>query len=565
MRQMLHIFRKDVRRHWLEILLSVLAVGVWAAVTPREWSPVWSPGTKNIPFVLPLIVMLLLWWVMIARVVQGEPLVGDRQFWVTRPYRRWSLLGAKVLFVVVFVLGPLLVAQVYLLMRAGFGFSADWIPALLWMHLGLVIVLVLPCFALAAVTENLVQFVLALVGIGLLVGGIAWAFSSPVFSMVEVVENQVEWVQLGLLIVGCTAAIACQYVRRRTLGARIILAGSALLAVVVMGLAPFAPFGALSELDYPARGAEGLQLSMMPDVRSGVKQIRLVQGADGSRYPARILVETKGVPEGEIESVDGSRITLDGANGFHWETKWMPGAGDALIVILRPRDGFVQLSVAVPAKIADRIPDGPIHVKLGVEISRFKDADTQEFQVREGDFRVQGLGICTLPKLYFAQNTLHCRSAFRTTPMLSWRYDAAKSTCAALHGDSEPSEDGVGFGENFDDDPGPAAFGLSPVQTMSPYFSEWQRKAPEVGTGVQAGASLGGRKHAFVRVRSMAGARFCPGTPLTVSRPVFVGRVRAEFDLGSATVVREKMSDEIYRIMPKAPEEETKPVPVDRR
>jgi hypothetical protein len=303
----------------------------------------------------------------------------------------------------------------------------------------------------------------------------------------------------------------------------------------------------------------------MPDVRTGLKQIRLEEGADGSRHPVGILVEVKGVPEGEIETVDGSKITLDGANRFHWETKWLTQAGDSRTVVLRARDGFVPMNFAIPPKIEDGIPDGPIRVKLGVEISRFKDADSQVFQVPEGDFRVPALGICNLPKLYFAQNTITCRSAFRMAPMLVWRYDSATSTCASPPEDSEPSEDGISFAENFEDDLGPAAFGLSPVRTMSPSFNEWQRKAPEVGVGVQQGVPSGGRKRAFVSIRSRAGARFCPGTPLTLSRPVFVGRARAEFDLGTATVVREKMSDEIYRIRPKAPEEGTKPAPAGGR
>ncbi len=47
------------------------------------------------------------WWFLVSLAVYGEPLPGNRQFWITRPYRWTSLLGAKLLFIVAFVSFPL--------------------------------------------------------------------------------------------------------------------------------------------------------------------------------------------------------------------------------------------------------------------------------------------------------------------------------------------------------------------------------------------------------------------------------------------------------------------------
>lgn len=46
-----------------------------------------------------IIPALILFWVFLTlRVVHGETLVGDRQWWVTKPYEWWKLLLAKELF-----------------------------------------------------------------------------------------------------------------------------------------------------------------------------------------------------------------------------------------------------------------------------------------------------------------------------------------------------------------------------------------------------------------------------------------------------------------------------------
>src|SRR5690348_3994597 len=92
MRQALHIFRKDARYLWPEICL------ILALVTVFGWSN---------PDAIELLVFTATAY-LIARLIHAEALPGDRQFWITRPYRWQSLLGAKLLFVLVFVNLPIM-------------------------------------------------------------------------------------------------------------------------------------------------------------------------------------------------------------------------------------------------------------------------------------------------------------------------------------------------------------------------------------------------------------------------------------------------------------------------
>jgi len=164
MRLILHILKKDMRRHWLEILISLVLLGffVWVTVQGPNHRFVgnrfpWFQLTENtIP---PL--MIFFWIFLTVRVVQGETLVGDRQWWVTKPYEWWTLLAAKELFLVVCFGVPLFFVQLYLMHHAGFPVLHNtW--GILTMQFELGFVLFLPSVALGSLAKGLGQ---ALIGI----------------------------------------------------------------------------------------------------------------------------------------------------------------------------------------------------------------------------------------------------------------------------------------------------------------------------------------------------------------------------------------------------------------
>ena len=130
MKQILRIFVKDARHQWFEILIPIAVIfspGVHLSLSVADRSDVgWQP-IGLLPFVgsvgdLPSLLVLLVplsWWLLISPLVHAEKLVGDRQFWITRPYEWKKLLAAKVLFLIVFLYIPLLLAQCLMLAKAG--------------------------------------------------------------------------------------------------------------------------------------------------------------------------------------------------------------------------------------------------------------------------------------------------------------------------------------------------------------------------------------------------------------------------------------------------------------
>ena len=155
MRLVLHIFIKDARRLWWEITVTL---GLLAGVARMDATRVgFIPGAMEgwLNLILPAV-----WAYLVALVIHDEALVGDRQFWLTRPYPWPALLGAKALFVLVFIHLFSFAADVAIVAASGFEPLA-YLPQLLLKQLVLAAALTVPVAALAAVTRNLPQFIFA--------------------------------------------------------------------------------------------------------------------------------------------------------------------------------------------------------------------------------------------------------------------------------------------------------------------------------------------------------------------------------------------------------------------
>jgi hypothetical protein len=167
MRQTLHIVRKDLRRlrWWLAAWIALLAVRVLLALI--GWQAAADGGLAG-QFVMEQVggIVQLVTWLMlallVARLVHEEPLAGLDWFWLTRPYDRWALMGAKLstaalFFVVVPLIADLVVMAAFAAGPADmFRASSVFLARDLRWTLGLMV--------FAVLTPSLVAFALGIAG-----------------------------------------------------------------------------------------------------------------------------------------------------------------------------------------------------------------------------------------------------------------------------------------------------------------------------------------------------------------------------------------------------------------
>ena len=113
--QATHILRKDVRYLWPEICFFSLLTALFG------WKEeLWASA-----------LLLITACYIIAKLILAEPIPGDTQFWITRPYDPKSLLAAKLSFIALFLNVPLISARVVILFRHGYDLPVEINP-LLW-------------------------------------------------------------------------------------------------------------------------------------------------------------------------------------------------------------------------------------------------------------------------------------------------------------------------------------------------------------------------------------------------------------------------------------------------
>jgi hypothetical protein len=242
-----HMVWSDLRRLglslalWLVVIAAKLGLGVWLVWGPindeDEFRSVITAGNWLVG------IEVAMGYVLVARLLQSDALIGSTAFWMTRPISGARLFAVKLFgLAVIFGLMPVLVTLPWWL---GCGYGGHEVllatgETLLWQFI--VVAAALP---LAALTDEFSRFLLwsLVVGAGLLIlnliifvgpkGGFGLSFSADAEIVLGLIGSVV------LVLGGCVAAVH-QFFRRRTgwsigLGAAAIVAG--LLVIVNPGIA----------------------------------------------------------------------------------------------------------------------------------------------------------------------------------------------------------------------------------------------------------------------------------------------------------------------------------------
>lgn len=481
MKQMIHIFKKDVRRFWWEICILLALLALYAWCQPAEWfgsiNAINQTSTMYIRYSGAQMgfVLVLLWAVLLIGVVFEEAPAGDRQFWTTRPYRWQSLLAAKILFCVATVHVPLLIVQLILLKAAGFA-AFHSLGRLIWMNLGLA-ALLSPVAALATIIKNRSQFLRIALGLILIfiicliafaaTGG--WGMNLGA-SYVMFAGNESPWGRLlTLLAIGLLVlVIVRQYAVQKTTQARwVALAGVALLVAMNFVI----PETHLNAAVYPALNQESpsyMQLHM--SAPSTEHSFVPIFARDDKHILINLNLYGDSVPEGYIVQGNGIKITLQAADGTRWSSDWQEIYTLLLEHETTPpgteiKGGWRTLSsnFAVDKSFYERFKGSPVTVHVDVAATLLQD-HTSQLSEHNGDAVIPNIGFCHI------NNTttlgFYCRSDLERVPLFGITSQIAKDCLTDESGSTN-------IWWNFEWE---RASILAPLQTFVPSINQYPSK-----------------------------------------------------------------------------------------
>ena len=438
MKQALHIFSKDVRRLWLplSIALAVQALFTYFEMQPHRGalfvSGQFSPETL-VDFLLPVA-----WWFLMIVLVHEEPLAGDRQFWITRPYRWRSLLAAKILFILAFVNLPVLIADWFILTAQGFSFAGHW-QGVLWRQIPFTASVLLPPLALASLTRNLSQVVVAVLLVVLRIV----VTSIPLVSELPGGSTAVGWIEdtvyTIVLLAALSAVVLIQYRIRRTWIARSLFAGFVILPSLSLPLR--------WQLDWQARvKPPAVDTSVIriafESTRGRRRQLARVRGA--TQVDVALPVAVSGSPDG-VELVSGQAKVDVGEKNF------LEGA-----TLERDKNGY-WVTIVLPAKVFASLRDKPVTIRIAPVVTAVRQTEFRT-PLETGPVRVPDVGICESWRPASQFLMVSCRWALRSPLRTRIHADYPGWEMSAPAG--PPREQVTG---ELSDSPFPAGLSLSPV------------------------------------------------------------------------------------------------------
>lgn len=242
-RQILQILRKDIRGHLLEIGFLLLLHLAFVLVAAKSWPAFVALDGSLAGGAAELVLqiaILVIWALLIVQVVQAETATGKLSYWLTRPFSRLAVPGAKAVFVLLVVHLPSFAAQMAILLFSGIPLS---VGRLLLNQVVFLAYWSLPVMLVASLTRSLSQFVLAvavLVAVVLMMQGRILGRGNVPDAIADLLDPIPIEIAAWMIVVAAVAgaAVFWHYRRRQTLLVAACCAGAFLLLFRVTAAIP---------------------------------------------------------------------------------------------------------------------------------------------------------------------------------------------------------------------------------------------------------------------------------------------------------------------------------------
>ena len=343
-------------------------------------------------FILPLALPLVGWY-LIARLIHAEALPGDRQFWITRPYRWRSLLCAKVLFVLAFVNLPMMVADAVILRANGFSVFKE-LAGLAAEQFLITTALLIPMVAIATVTTGLVQVVLVVL--------IVWAaaiFRSFVF-MGSALPGPADWVNTTAALAGvalvASLVIVWQYSRRKTAIARAFCATGIVVVAAISAKIPLRMAYAIQSRITNRIDASSIQIKPAEQDTWVVHRVAMRDDFVTVQPPLRVT----GIPLGMILRPDALTVTFEAPDGAVWK-------------VTNPWPGNAWPTIGIDGAFFDKVRNQPIRLRGSAFATVYGNERRTEVPFTGNLIDVPGAGLCA--SMHTSTLTqITCRYPFRS-------------------------------------------------------------------------------------------------------------------------------------------------------
>ena len=480
--QSIHILRKDLMHLWPETLIVVGLFIAFAWASPSRWS-----GSQNeivgivslLAVFLKAFLMPVSWLVLVSRLIHDEPLVGDRQFWTSRPYHWLSLLVSKILYLLIFLYLPFLLMQVYLLKRADL-YPTTAIPELLHNLLLLTVIIVIPIAAISAVTSSFVKTLLSF--IAAIIYLIVLSISIYFIVIHRMPPPALEPILTGLFIVLPATALIYQYATRRTTISRaILIATPAVIALLLL----ITPATALIKHAYP--------VSSTPTLGALPAEFGPKAPQQGDLFVLANRVQI-GIPFTVANADKESNYAVTGvaatviAPGVHWSSPYVEVA-NARINAGSP---ISVVPIEMPLKTFNDIGHSSADVHLSITVQQLKADKPSTWKASGNSFAVPGHGVCSFDPLHADAPPL-CRYAFKT-PDLNFASAPLSASCSDPTGPKQTGIAQLTSGAGFVD--------FDPVNTQTLAFTN-----PGPQRGQPAGSLCPGTDISFIEGHNAAKLR----------------------------------------------------------
>jgi hypothetical protein len=472
MKQILAIFKKDAHHLWPEILASVAMVTALAVIYPVAWRSPAEFGAQSYgnffaalarggrSFLASSLIVLVpvTWWILIARLVHCERLVGNTQFWVTRPYEWPKFLAAKLLFLVAFLYIPFFLAQCALLAEAGFN-PLLYLHGLIYNLVFATAILVLPLATLSSLTSGFGKLTLVLLGLVLYIAAVALLYSWLPFELTSSpsgpVENEASFL---LCLCGCSAIVLAQYAVRRTRLAWLLLG---VVCVLIALLALANPDRWFMDREYPAQSANA-----QPQLEFAYDRLAYEAVANEATEKGVLVIsmpiKAQAIPDGIAVMPVVLKASIDSPGGAHWESAWQAAYSGYILA------GNPDLTATFRIRRAayDRFKSTPVTLRLTLAVDEARVFTTTQIPIQLHDFSVPNVGICA-PQVGFlvdlAPDTIRgitCRSAMRQSKLTYVTARWSPENCSSV-----PADAGAALGNGWVGslDPDSAEFGITSV------------------------------------------------------------------------------------------------------